>query len=661
MTKKNQNNCLGIFTFFIKQYIYLYFMMFFSRVYFLYRTFPNGIEIPKNIILEGFKVGWIFDNSIIGSFTVITSLLFFIFYMLNKKFSRIAKWFYIVPAVALFFSICTLSIGNIEYFREFGFNINSSIINYFDNTDEILITAFSSDEYRPVTNTTIILLFTALFSILTKKNLEKLNSNLKINLLSTIKIIITLLLIIVVGVFSSRGGFSEAVLDWGRGHYSEFSYMNQFSINPIFSLGRSYYNLKKEQKKGRALEKTLSKEELEHNIRLLIKDKDAKYISEENPLLRITDTKKKEENYNVVIVLMESFMSKYIGVQGAKLDLTSNFNKLAKEGVLFNNFYATGTRSNRGIASVTVSFPSPKVISVTKEFTTGQKPFFSLPNILKKRGYETSFIYGGDAEFDNMAGFLKLNGIDNIIDEQDFSKEDRTIKWGVPDDKLFEKTIEYLKSVKKPFFTTIFTLSNHAPYDIDPNYKLFKNNEFGDLTNRLNAFHFADIALGQFIEKVREEEWAKNTLFVFVADHGFKTDSNFDLNWENFRIPLLLWSPGDILESKVSTITSSQVDILPTVMGILGGKYKNSSWGRDLLNISDLDNDSCAYVVQNNFYGVIQNNLLLIDGDGLKPRLIDIEKSEYVDDKESLDRLHKATRTYLELETYQLKNGTFAD
>ncbi len=125
-------------------------------------------------------------------------------------------------------------------------------------------------------------------------------------MLSTIKIIITLLLIIVVGVFSSRGGFSEAVLDWGRGHYSEFSYMNQFSINPIFSLGRSYYNLKKEQKKGRALEKTLSKEELEHNIRLLIKDKDAKYISEENPLLRITDTKKKEENYNVVIVLMES-------------------------------------------------------------------------------------------------------------------------------------------------------------------------------------------------------------------------------------------------------------------------------------------------------------------------------------------------------------------
>ncbi|MGL5663255.1 MAG: LTA synthase family protein, partial [Cetobacterium sp.] len=385
--------------------------------------------------------------------------------------------------------------------------------------------------------------------------------------------------------------------------------MNQFAINPIFSLGRSYYNLKKEQRKGRALERTFSIDELKYNIREIVKDQQAQYISDKNPLLRITDTKKNQENYNVVIVLMESFMSKYIGAQGAEIDLTPNFNKLAKEGVLFNNFYATGTRSNRGIASVTVSYPSPKVISVTKEFTAGQKAFFSLPKILKERGYETSFIYGGDAEFDNMAGFLKLNGVDNIIDEKKFSKDDKTIKWGVPDDKLFEKSIDYLNNLKKPFFTTIFTLSNHAPYDIDSNYKRFKNNEFGELTNRLNAFYFADMALGQFIEKAKKQEWAKNTIFVFVADHGFKTDSNFDLNWENFKIPLLLWSPGDIFNPEIRDITSSQVDILPTIMGILGGTYKNSSWGKNLFISSE--ESSYAYIVQNNFYGVIKDNLLL--------------------------------------------------
>lgn len=659
MLKNNQNNCFIILKFFIKQYIYLYFMMVISRIYFLYRTFPKEIKIPKEIIYEGFKVGWIFDNSIIGSFTVITSLLFIIFYILNKKFSKLAKYIYIFPTVVLFLSICSLSFGNVEYFREFGFNINSSILNYFGDTDEILATFFSGNEYNPITNLSIILFFTIGFISLINKNLEEANLNLKFDIFSVFKTSLSVLFIITLGVFSSRGGFSEAVLDWGRGYYSEYSYMNQFAINPVFSLGRSYYNLKKEQRKGRALERTLSKDELKHNIRIIVNDKCGKYISEKNPLLRITNTGKDKKNYNVVVVLMESFMSKYIGAQGAKIDLTPNFDKLVKEGVFFNNFYATGTRSNRGIASVTVSYPSPKAISVTKEFTAGQKSFFSLPKILKERGYSTSFIYGGDAEFDNMAGFLKLNGVDTVIDERDFSKDDKTIKWGVPDDKLFKKSINYLSSIKQPFYTTIFTLSNHAPYDIDPNYRLFKNNEFGELTNRLNAFHFADVALGQFIDNIKEQKWAKNTIFVFVADHGFKTDSNFDLNWENFKIPLLLWSPGNIFNPEVNKITSSQVDILPTVMGVLGGVYKNSSWGRDLFNISK--ENSYAYIVQNNFYGVIKDNTLLIDGDGIKPKLVDIEKSEYFEDKDTLNKLHEITRTYLELETYQLKNGTFAD
>ncbi|MHA4990741.1 LTA synthase family protein [Cetobacterium somerae] len=659
MLKNNQNNCFIILKFFIKQYIYLYFMMVISRIYFLYRTFPKEIKIPKEIIYEGFKVGWIFDNSIIGSFTVITSLLFIIFYILNKKFSKLAKYIYIFPTVVLFLSICSLSFANVEYFREFGFNINSSILNYFGDTDEILATFFSGNEYNPITNLSIILFFTIGFISLINKNLEEANLNLKFDIFSVFKTSLSVLFIITLGVFSSRGGFSEAVLDWGRGYYSEYSYMNQFAINPVFSLGRSYYNLKKEQRKGRALERTLSKDELKHNIRIIVNDKCGKYISEKNPLLRITNTGKDKKNYNVVVILMESFMSKYIGAQGAKIDLTPNFNKLVKEGVFFNNFYATGTRSNRGIASVTVSYPSPKAISVTKEFTAGQKSFFSLPKILKERGYSTSFIYGGDAEFDNMAGFLKLNGVDTVIDERDFSKDDKTIKWGVPDDKLFKKSINYLSSIKQPFYTTIFTLSNHAPYDIDPNYRLFKNNEFGELTNRLNAFHFADVALGQFIDNIKEQKWAKNTIFVFVADHGFKTDSNFDLNWENFKIPLLLWSPGNIFNPEVNKITSSQVDILPTVMGVLGGVYKNSSWGRDLFNISK--ENSYAYIVQNNFYGVIKDNTLLIDGDGIKPKLVDIEKSEYFEDKDTLNKLHEITRTYLELETYQLKNGTFAD
>ncbi len=659
MYYKNQSSYSKTFFFFIKQYLYLYFMMLVSRIYFLYRTYPRDIKIPWDVILQGFKVGWIFDNSIIGSFTVITSLLFLAFYTLKEKYPRVGKAIYLVPSTILFTTISSLIIGNVEYFRESGFNLNSSILNYFDNTDEIISTALSRDQYNPITNIFLIIFFTWGFIVLTKKGLEKFRSDESFNILSGAKTIITLLIVITLGVFSSRGGFSEAVLDWGRGYYSDYSYMNQFAINPVFSLGRSYYNLRKEQRKGGTIVRTLSEKEIQENIRTYVDDNNAQYISEKNPLLRVTDTKKEQKNYNVVVVLMESFKSKYIGAQGAQLDLTPNFNKIASEGVLFNNFYATGTRSNRGIASVTVSYPSPKAIAVTKELTTGQKPFYSLPRILKERGYSTSFIYGGDAEFDNMAGFLRLNKVDNIIDVNSFEEEDKTIKWGVPDDKLFKKSSEYLSSLKEPFYATIFTLSNHAPYDIDPDKKLFKNNEHGELTNRLNAFHFADMAIGQFVNDVKDKEWAKNTIFIFVADHGFRGDSKFSINWENFRIPLLVWSPGNIFKPEVNNVTGSQVDILPTIMGVLGGEYKNSSWGKNLFEANP--DGSYAFIVQNNFYGVVNGDYFLIDGDGVKPKLVDLKSAEYVDNKHAVDVLHKVVRTYLELETYQLKNGTFAD
>ena len=167
------------------------------------------------------------------------------------------------------------------------------------------------------------------------------------------------------------------------------------------------------------------------------------------------------------------------------------------------------------------------------------------------------------------------------------------------------------------------------------------------------------MAIGQFVNDVKDKEWAKNTIFIFVADHGFRGDSKFSINWENFRIPLLVWSPGNIFKPEVNNVTGSQVDILPTIMGVLGGEYKNSSWGKNLFEANP--DGSYAFIVQNNFYGVVNGDYFLIDGDGVKPKLVDLKSAEYVDNKHAVDVLHKVVRTYLELETYQLKNGTFAD
>lgn len=655
---KERNTYIETMKFFLSQYMYLYLFMLFIRCYFLYKTYPEVNNIPFSVISKGFFIGWIFDNSIIGSYLVLTGVVFFISIFLNFfGLKKISKYIYIIPTSLLIIAITFSSVGDVEYFNEFGYHINSTVVNYIGHTNEIVDTMFTGNVYHPILN-----LFISCFSsfILIRNVIKKYNKYIEhkiTNFKGIVYFILSLLTLLTFGVFSSRGGFSEAVLDWGRANYSNYSYANQFAINPIFSFGRSYYNMKKEERKGATVNRTLNNEQLKDNIRSYVGDSGAVYLSKENPLLRITNTENQEKKYNVVVVLMESFMSKYIGIQGAKIDVTPNFNKLAKEGVLFDNLYATGTRSNRGIASVNVSFPSPRAIAVTKEFTTSQKRFYSLPRILKERGYNTSFIYGGDAQFDNMAGFLKFNGVDKIIDVNDFPEKDRMIKWGVPDNLLFEKAINYMNSLKEPFYVNMFTLSNHAPYDIQDKDKIYTEKD-ADNYMRLNAFHFADKALGEFIKSVKDKSWAKNTIFVFIADHGFKTDNNFELNEDRFKIPMLIWSPGDILKPQVIDKTASQMDLLPTVMHILGGKYKNSAWGRDLFK---KQNQNLAYIAQTNYYGVVDGKYLLIDGNGINPKLVDLENQKYIKDPKKEKELYRATRTYLELEIMQLKQGKFSD
>ncbi len=348
-------------------------------------------------------------------------------------------------------------------------------------------------------------------------------------------------------------------------------------------------------------------------------------------------------------------MGDTVGALEGDPDLTPNYNKLAEEGVLFTNFYSNGNRSNRGILSVLTGFPSQYGKSILKK-PVGQKPFISLSQLLKERGYSTHFMYGGDIEFDNMKGFFEINGVNNFISKDNFPLKERTIKWGVPDNKLFERAVNYFGSLKEPFFAEIFTLSNHAPFDIDENFKKYTEEDYPDF-ERYNAFRFADYAIGEFVNAVKDKEWSKNTIFVFVADHGENRRKPIDIDWKKFSNPLVIWTPGGQLTPRKIDTAGSQLDLLPTIMGILGGDYIQSSWGKDLL--SDDANGRFAYVVENNFIGIIDKDNIYIDGitiDGVLRRKSD---DSIIENKELTEEYKKAARTYLELSIEQEKNGTF--
>jgi phosphoglycerol transferase MdoB-like AlkP superfamily enzyme len=223
-------------------------------------------------------------------------------------------------------------------------------------------------------------------------------------------------------------------------------------------------------------------------------------------------------------------------------------------------------------------------------------PFNSLSEILHNRGYYNLFVYGGDLVFDNVEGFFTLKKYDKFYGEESLGTEYSFSKWGIPDHILFEKTTAIIDSLPRPFLLTMQTLSNHEPFDLpDSSVQRFFED---DLTSKMfNSQLYADHALGHFIDLIREKGVSDSTIFVFTADHTRFDAGRFYLDPMYFHIPLLIYSPALLgTEGRVIEKYGGQTDILPTLMGLLGGDYTHSSWGRDLLKLDD--NDS-GYAIMN--------------------------------------------------------------
>ena len=640
----------------LKEYLTLIFLMGICRGLFIFFNREGTAGIPKSIIGKSFLYGWIFDNSVtcyyIGILLIFLLLYSFLRVIWLGIIGKIIVNIYKIFVSSIIFFIL---LSDIEYYRAFNFHLNATIFDYTDHMDEIGNTVLYGD-YNIFS---ILLIFIIIEGIYLYISLKAFNNDIykdREKGITFFNDIGTIFLVGILSVFGARGGFSQSTLNWGRAYFSKYSFANQTAINGVFTLGKSMDLARKDRRNGKSnISKIFTSEELKNNMREYIGTEKDNFISDKNVLLRETKTGKEVKNYNVVIVLMESFMGDTVGALGGSPDLTPNYNKLAEEGVLFTNFFSNGNRSNRGILSVLTGFPSQYGKSILKK-PVGQKPFVSLAQILKERGYSAHFMYGGDIEFDNMKGFFETNGITNFVSRDNFPKKERTIKWGVPDDKLFDRAAEYLGTLKQPFFFEVFTLSNHAPFDIDENFKEFTEEDYPDY-ERYNAFKFADYSIGRFVNAVKDKEWAKNTIFVFVADHGENRRKPIEIDWKKFSNPLVIWTPGGQLKHEIIDKAGSQLDLLPTIMGLLGGDYIHSAWGKDLL--SEENKDGFAYVVENNFIGIIDKENIYIDGINIEGVLRKKSDDSIIEDRELTEKYKKAARTYLELSIQQEKNGTF--
>ncbi|WP_319585874.1 LTA synthase family protein [uncultured Desulfobulbus sp.] len=292
---------------------------------------------------------------------------------------------------------------------------------------------------------------------------------------------------------------------------------------------------------------------------------------------------------NVVVIVEESMGCEQVDACGQGLDidaamatsaarLTPELDRLAKQGVFFNKAYATGTRTVRGLEAITASFPPIPSESIVKR--PGNDHIATWGTVMQENGYHTSFLYGGFSQFDNMKTFYAGNGY-AVSDRLDIENPRFTNIWGVSDQDLFDHARTYFdqrEASGAPFFSIIMTTSNHSPYTFPVGIDGVRPHG----GNRMDGVRYADYALGEFIEKSKNASWYENTLFVVVADHGARVYGSEKIPLQSYEIPLLIMAPGHVQPQQVAS-PISQIDIAPTVLGLLGLPYQAPFFGQNVL------------------------------------------------------------------------------
>ena len=366
--------------------------------------------------------------------------------------------------------------------------------------------------------------------------------------------------------------------------FSKDQFTNSLALSSLYTVSFAIYSLKNEEDSSKMYGKMDEKEAIDRT-RKYMSAAVSDFTNEEIPLLHEQkSTHKTNKPYNLVIFLQESLGAEYVGCLNG-LPLTPNIDKLSKEGMLFTNLYCTGTRSVRGIEAVVTGFlptPSRSVVKLGK----AQNGFFTLADVLGRKGYETSFIYGGLSNFDNMASFFNGNGFKKIIDENDFKKDEYAFKgvWGVSDEDLVTKANDLYKSYgDTPFFSLMFSSSNHTPFEF-PDGRIELYDKEKNTVN--NAIKYADYAIGKFFEMAKKEAYYDNTVFVVIADHNTRTYGQNLIPVHKFHIPAFIIAPG--IEGGVNyEKLCSQIDIPPTLLDLTGLDVQTPMPGRNLFDLKD--------------------------------------------------------------------------
>ncbi len=502
------------------------------------------------VLLHGLRM----DASITGYFVMVSGLLLSLSVIIKGSWvSPVLKWL----TIALLISSSLVITIDLELYRHWGFRLNTTPFLYIGK------------EAAGSVSLWVIFKLAVVFTVLSGSYmfffLRRINPRIQYLENAPLKAVVPLILFTALLFIPIRGSFTVAPMNTGFVYFHNTkAFANHSAINVVWNF---LYSVRKSSTLEYP-EDFFDRRETERSFRTLYDIPDSTYNILQSP------------KPNIVLIILESFTAGVVGPLGGPDSVTPNLNQLCRQGILFDNFYSSGDRTDKGLISILSGYPAQPQTSIIK-FPAKSQRLPQLNQYIKKLGYHTSFIYGGDIDFANFRSYLHTSGFDHITTLDDFDEGLYTSKWGVHDHYMFARAMQELDTTREQFFQVILTLSSHEPFDV-PMEPFIEGDDEESLF--LNSCHYTDKSLGKFIRYLKGKPWWNNTLVIITADHGHRLPGNKSLQEkERFRIPLL-FTGGAVRENGVNHLIGSQTDIANTLLGQIRRSSPDFVFSKNLLN-----------------------------------------------------------------------------
>ncbi len=535
---------------------------FITRVVLLIKSWPS-LELTFLRFTGIFLIGLLYDLVVWSFFAVPVAL-----YCWLMKDSWYRKKIQRIPLFLLFFIIIFILVlnagGEIIFWDEFNVRYNFIAVDYLVYTTEVLGNIWESYNI-PLIGAAVVLVSIIILFAVRKKIMLSQEIPMRFGRRSIFFLLF--MLVPVAGYFLMNNRLKNT---------SGNNYVNELGGNGIYEFGTAFWNNEIDYNRFYAVRNDTVNMQLLHNF---LQTPGTIFAPDPLSIEREIKNDSPEHPWNVVLISVESLSGDYLKHFGNTENITPSLDSLIPYSLFFDNFYASGTRTVRGLEALSMAIPPTPGQSIVRRL--GNEDLFTMGSVLKAKGYDVNFIYGGNSFFDNMGYFFSHNGY-TVLDKRDIpdSLVHHTTAWGVDDEASFDYALQQCDkshAAGRSFFNHIMTVSNHRPYtyptgriDIPPSTQSIEG-----------AVKYTDYAINKFIRDARQKPWFNSTLFVIVADHCAKSAGKTDLPVNRYHIPCFIYAPA-LIKPDIEKRLTSQIDLAPTILGLMNCNYTSRFMGYDI-------------------------------------------------------------------------------